>query len=125
MRTGLTIEIDERNIDWQPTGIDGIVLAPLYPTSIARGEPTQATVLIRMSPGVGYPQHRHLEVEEVLVLRGGYRDELGTYKSGDYVRYDAGSVHSATALGDSRLPETAENPACVLFASARAGITLV
>ena len=125
MMTGLSIEIDERRIEWQPTGIDGIELSPLHPESVARGEPAQATVLIRMSPGVGYPRHRHLDVEEVLVLRGGYRDELGEYRCGDYVRYEAGSVHSATALGDAGLPETPENPACVLFASARGGIEIL
>ena len=124
-RTGLAFEIDEEHVEWQPSGVDGIDLAPLHPAEVAKGKPSQATVLIRMSPGVGYPRHRHLDVEEVLVLRGGYRDEFGVYKSGEYVRYEAGSVHSATALGDARLPETDENPACVLFASARAGITLV
>ena len=46
-------------------------------------------------------------------------------RAGDYVRYEAGSVHAPVALGRQDAPTSDENPACVLFASARAGITLV
>ena len=87
----------------------------------ARG-PRDSTVLIRMAPGCGYPAHRHLDVEEVLVLRGGYRDEEGEHRAGSYLRYAQDSVHSPVALGDARRPEGPDNQACVLFAVARGGV---
>ena len=81
-----------------------------------------ASVLIRMQPGCGYPPHRHLDLEEVLVLAGGYRDAEGVHRAGDYVRYAAGSCHAPIALGQADAPVGPQNPACVLFASARGGI---
>ena len=79
-------------------------------------------MLIRMEPGCGYPPHRHCDVEEVLVLSGGYADEVGEHRAGSYVRYEAGSEHSPIALGDARRAASADNPPCVLFAIARRGI---
>ena len=78
-------------------------------------------MLSRMEPGCGYPAHQHLDVEEVLVLAGGYEDEFGTYRTGDYVRYEVGSVHTPVALGSA----SEVHPACLLYASARGGISPV
>jgi anti-sigma factor ChrR (cupin superfamily) len=89
------------------------------------GAAAGGTVLIRMAPGRGYPAHRHLDIEEVLVLAGGYRDELGEHRAGEYVRYPAGCDHAPVALGDPARPTGPENPACVLYASARGGIALL
>ena len=79
-------------------------------------------MLIRMSPGRGYPPHRHLGVEHVLVLQGGYVDELGEHRAGTLLRYAAGSAHSPVAFGDPELPEGGQNRACILLAIARGGI---
>ena len=74
----------------------------------------RTVVMIRMDPGCGYPAHTHRGFEEVLVLQGGYEDELGQYRAGDFVRYEDGSVHSPRALpGDH---------ACILFATAERGV---
>ena len=75
-----------------------------------------------MAPGRGYPPHRHLGLEEVLVLAGGYSDDRGTYRAGDYVGYESGSVHAPVALGDEGRAVGPTNPACVLFATVRLGI---
>lgn len=75
-----------------------------------------------MSPGCGYPPHRHIGIEEVLVLAGGYRDESGEHRAGEYLRYPPDSIHAPVALGDPRSPEGPENEACLLFASARGGV---
>lgn len=105
--------IDFSRIDWRETRHEGVALSVLR-----RDEATgDATVLIRIRPGCSYPAHRHNGVEEVFVLQGGYRDARGVYRAGDYVVNDAGSAHGPAAL------EGAED--CVLFAVARAGITLV
>jgi len=74
-----------------------------------------ATVLVWMDAGCGYPPHRHLGPEDVLVLQGGYRDEMGEYGAGDHVHYAAGSTHSPCALGKRG------DPACVLYATIQVG----
>jgi anti-sigma factor ChrR (cupin superfamily) len=81
-----------------------------------------ATVLIRMEPGSSYPEHEHLGLEEVLILRGGYRDDSGEHLAGSYLRYPAGSRHAPVALGDKSAPVSESNPACILFALARGGV---
>ena len=111
---------------WEETSAPGISLLPLHPRVLPRSrEPVEATVLIRMEPGCGYRPHRHVGVEEVYVLEGGYRDDRGEYRAGDYVRYEPESVHAPVALGDPEQPISVENPACVLFASARGGIEVL
>lgn len=79
-------------------------------------------VLIRMAPGRGYPPHRHIGAEDVLVLRGGYLDDAGVHGEGSFVSYPAGSAHAPVACGDSARPESPENPACILFAIVRGGV---
>lgn len=120
----LRLQLESEDVAWQESGVDGIRLFPLeLDHSVASGGGArEATLLIRMEPGHGYPPHRHLGIEEVLVLQGGYRDELGTHEAGHYVRYEAGSMHAPVALGDAAQPASASNPACVLYATARGGI---
>ena len=125
---GLAFKLDPAQLSWRETKVTGVGWIPLYlegeggpqrGSEDADGdetEPADAAVLIRMDPGCGYPRHVHLDVEEVLCLSGGYADELGTVREGDYVRYEAGSAHAPVALPG--------NP-CVLFASARGGIRIV
>ena len=79
-------------------------------------------VVIRMAPGCGYPAHRHVGAEDVLILQGGYRDEMGEHRAGTYLSYPPGSVHTPVACGDRDRPESEENPACILFAIARGGV---
>ncbi len=84
-----------------------------------------AAVLIRMAPGRGYPAHRHLGAEDVLVLQGGYTDEWGEHVRGDFIRYPPGSEHAPRALGDPDAPVDEANLACVLFSSIAGGIELL
>lgn len=130
---GLSLALDERALAWRTTRHAGITWFPLHlgdaPAGAAQAHsaaggaraPVETVVLIRMEPGCGYPAHTHVGVEDVLVLRGGYRDERGAYRAGAYVRYEAGSRHTPVALGARKRVIDAENPACVLFAIARAG----
>lgn len=107
------MQIDPSRIPWQPTRRPGLSLFTLYqePSS------NDAVVLIRMEPGTGYPRHRHVGEERVLVLHGGYRDESGTYPPGTWVVNPAGSIHTPVAL-DGAEP-------CVLLATALRGIEIV
>ncbi len=118
---GLTVKIDDATFPWRPTRHRGISWAPLFAGEGVEG-PRESAVLIRMSPGCGYPPHRHVGIEEVLVLAGGYRDELGDHRTGEYLRYAPDSIHAPVALGDPHSPEGPGNEACLLFASARGGV---
>ena len=121
---GFTLRAEADEVPWAATRVAGVqwfLLASEGPPDGAAAT-DGATVLIRMEPGRGYPPHRHLDLEEVLVLAGGYRDGEGTHRAGDYVRYLPGSAHAPLALGNVDAPIGPENPACVLFASARGGI---
>jgi anti-sigma factor ChrR (cupin superfamily) len=126
-------------LPWQPTrtpGVHWILLASAASTgSAGRSDPTVraddvaerrgATALIRMDPGCGYPPHRHLGCEDVLVLLGAYRDELGVHSKGAHVHYEAQSSHAPLALGAiGRIPSE-RDPPCVLFAVASAGIEIL
>jgi anti-sigma factor ChrR (cupin superfamily) len=119
---GLGLDLADEAVPWRSTSYPGIYWFALHH---GPGEgPQDTTVLIRMDPGRGYPAHRHVGVEEVLVIRGGYRDEFGIHEAGCYVRYDAGSIHSPVAIGDAAQPPSSSNPSCVLFSVAHGGVRL-
>ncbi|MEZ6017297.1 MAG: cupin domain-containing protein [Planctomycetota bacterium] len=127
---GLQLDVDTEAVPWRTTSAPGVRWLLLASEAApqpagAAGPAAGATVLIRMEPGHGYPPHRHLDVEEVLVLAGGYRDALGEHRAGDFVRYEPGSEHAPVALGDAAREASHQNPACVLFATARGGIARV
>ena len=124
--TGLEIQVGTEAVDWRETDRPGVRWRLLGPReALGHGSAREAAVLIRMEPGHGYPAHRHLDVEEVLILAGGYRDELGEHCAGSYLRYEPGSVHGPVAMGDPERPAGEDNPACVLFAIARGGIEVL
>ena len=51
------------------------------------------TMLVRMEPGVSYPEHRHAGDEECDVIAGDLRVEDHVLQAGDYQRAPKGSVH--------------------------------
>lgn len=126
---GLELSASADGVSWRETEVEGVRWKPLHLEGRAGGrgqeEPADACVLIEMAPGCGYPAHEHRGVEEVLILAGGYRDERGTHTAGSYLRYEAGSVHAPIALGDRERAVGADNPACLLFATAREGVRLL
>jgi anti-sigma factor ChrR (cupin superfamily) len=116
MHTGLRIDADGAQVAWRPTSTEGVEWCLLESEGAGEGPAAGATVLIRMAPGCGYPAHRHLDTEEVLVLAGGYRDEQGDHLAGAYLRYPANSEHTPVAIGDTP---------CLLYATARGGIEVL
>lgn len=114
--------LDDASVPWISTRHPGVSWHPLDSEASGFRQAKDAVVLIRMSPGRGYPPHRHIGEEDVLILQGGYVDELGEHPAGTFLRYAAGSAHSPVACGDPDLPEGDENPACILFAIARGGV---
>jgi len=103
---------DLNTITWQATRHEGV-----FVNLLRRDEQNNdATVLIRMQPGCGYPAHRHVGLEEVFVLQGGYRDPRGEHRAGDFILNEAGSAHAPIALdGDD----------CIMLAIAHGGIELL
>ena len=105
--------IDFDAIEWRATRHLGISLRVLRRDEAAG----DATVLIRMAPGCAYPAHRHKGPEEVFILQGGYRDDRGEHRAGDYVLNAPGSAHRPVAL---------EGGAdCIMLAFAHGGIELL
>ena len=105
--------LDFSSIEWRATRYEGVYLRVLR-----RDEATgDATVLIRMRPGRPYPAHRHKGIEEVFILQGGYRDDRGEHRAGEYVINEADSAHRPVALEGS--------DDCVMLAFARGGIELL
>lgn len=99
-------------VPWRTTRYPGVGIH-FYASERATG---RVLALIRMEPGHGYPRHTHRGVEAVLVLQGGYRDERGVHRAGEFVQYEDGSTHGPVAL--------AGNEACVLLALAHEGVLL-
>jgi len=121
---GLSAEVEQ--LAWHGTSVVGVDWLPLALEGGAEGRSRGGgAVLIRMAPGCGYPAHRHLGLEHVLVLQGGYADDHGEHRVGDYVAYPAGSDHAPVALGDARRPSGPDNPACILYTALAGGIELL
>ena len=109
----MNIHLDLSAIRFEPTRHHGVSIHFFW-----RDEATRhAAVLIRMAPGCSYPAHRHRGAEELFILQGGYRDERGEHRAGDYVRYEDGTTHHPVAL-EGGLD-------CVFFAIAAEGIDLL
>ncbi len=131
---GMRIEGLGLDLPWRAPQTEGVFWIPLHLDAWdAAQEETQGnerkrgggTVLIRMDPGCGYPPHRHLGAEDVLVLQGGYSDEYGTHLTGQHVHYPAGSSHGPQALGALGAELDPQNAPCILFATAAVGVELL
>jgi hypothetical protein len=82
---------------WQQSAVPGTQLLHL------QGGPRVASAdngLVRVAAGARFPTHRHLGLERVLVLDGGYRDEPSgrLYLPGDWHEMAAATTHAYTAL---------------------------
>jgi len=117
-----SLKLDDAAVPWVLTRHEGIRWLRLESHADSASSPEDAVVLIRMAPGRGYPPHRHVGAEDVLVLRGGYRDDAGVHPEGSFVSYPAGSAHAPIACGDADQPESLGNPPCILFAIVRGGV---
>jgi putative transcriptional regulator len=67
---------------------------------LALDRPGFKTRLLRIRAGAAMPRHGHRGLESVLVLDGGFTDEIGTYARGDVGVSDADIVHRPVADTD-------------------------
>jgi putative transcriptional regulator len=56
--------------------------------------------LLRMAAGAPVPPHRHTATEILLVLKGAFADEYGSYTLGDVIEYTPESDHHAAATAE-------------------------
>ena len=75
--------------EWRPTGDEGVTFKLLY-ADAGRGT---VTTLVRMLPGSRIRSHRHLGVEQCLVLEGDVRSGATGMTAGDFNCSLPGSVH--------------------------------
>ncbi|MET0647037.1 MAG: cupin domain-containing protein [Pyrinomonadaceae bacterium] len=74
---------------WRPTDDAGVTFKLLF----ADRERGTATTLVRMEPGSRIRSHRHLGVEQCLVLEGDVRSGVIGMRAGDFNCSMPGSVH--------------------------------
>jgi anti-sigma factor ChrR (cupin superfamily) len=84
---------------WLPTGDAGVSFKLLY-TDRERGT---YTTLVRMEAGASIPAHRHLGVEQCLVIEGDLRAGAVSMSAGDFNCSLPGSVHEEIATNEGAL----------------------
>jgi anti-sigma factor ChrR (cupin superfamily) len=84
--------------EWQEVQ-EGVLLKKLYSDRLTG----IATSLVRMLPGTSLPVHRHVGVEQFLVIEGDCNVAGQKLGPGDYHRAEAGSIHDTTYTVDGTL----------------------
>jgi anti-sigma factor ChrR (cupin superfamily) len=82
------VRIDTRAAAWRPGLVPGLSVMPLH----AHGGID--TALVRWAPNTRFNQHAHPGGEEIFVLEGVFRDELGAYPAGSWLRSPTWSRHT-------------------------------
>jgi anti-sigma factor ChrR (cupin superfamily) len=82
------VRIDTRSTQWRPGLVPGLSVMPLLEFDGI------STALVQWAPGTQFNPHSHPGGEEILVLEGLFRDELGTYPAGTWLRSPRWSRHT-------------------------------
>lgn len=77
---------------WIDSGLPGVMLKVLYADQAS----DRQTVLVRIEAGVHYPRHRHVGLEECLVLEGDLNMDNVRLKAGDFIVNPDGEIHNDT-----------------------------
>lgn len=83
--------VDVPGLPWEKTKFEGVETKTLL-VDKASG---LLTVLMKMAPGSGLPDHEHVLIEQTYVLEGHLVDEECSVGPGQYVWRPAGSRHEA------------------------------
>lgn len=81
------VVIDTRSTSWRPGLIDGLHVMPLHSHGV------ESVALVRWDADARFHRHAHPGGEEILVLRGTFEDEQGTYETGVWLRNPPHSIH--------------------------------
>lgn len=90
---------------WEDTGIPGILIRRLHVDANAG----RMTCLLKMQEGAVYPAHEHGGPEECYILHGDMRFGGETFRVGDYLRAETGTLHPEITTEDGCV--------CLIFAS--------
>jgi anti-sigma factor ChrR (cupin superfamily) len=82
------VVIDTANAAFRPGMVAGLSVLPLH----AHG--TESVALVRWVPDTQFNPHTHWGGEEIFVLEGTFRDELGDYPAGTWIRSPHSSKHT-------------------------------
>ena len=82
------VRIDTRQTAWHPGLVPGLSVMPLHEFDGI------STALVRWAPNTHFSAHVHAGGEEILVLDGLFRDELGEYPAGTWLRSPRWSRHT-------------------------------
>lgn len=98
--------------EFVPIGRFGGIVGTITWHNLSFNERTgRGSYLMMMAPGASSRTHRHTGAEEFYVLEGSLEDFDGhVYKSGDFVRLDAGTVHTSLTTGGCKLLVTHWGP---------------
>ena len=80
--------IDTSTAAWHPGLVPGLSVMPLHEHDGV------STALVRWAPETRFNPHTHPGGEEILVLKGVFRDEDGDYPAGTWIRNPRGSRHA-------------------------------
>jgi len=80
--------IDTLKTPWLPGLVPGLRVMPLHSFG------TEHTALVEWAPGTVFQKHTHFGGEEILVLRGVFEDEHGSYPEGTWIRSPHLSSHT-------------------------------
>jgi quercetin dioxygenase-like cupin family protein len=80
----------QQDMVWRATPFAGVSYKALYLHPVTRMQ----TVILRLEPGARYPRHRHVEVEQCLVLSGDvFTEAREPLLAGDFEWSRAGTEH--------------------------------
>jgi anti-sigma factor ChrR (cupin superfamily) len=82
------VRIDTTRAAWLPGLVPGLSVLPLHEHDGV------STALVRWAPDTRFAEHTHPGGEEILVLEGLFRDELGEYPAGTWLRNPRWSRHA-------------------------------
>lgn len=79
-----------QDIAWQSHPVPGVEISIFYTDLVSR----RTSGILKASPGMKYPLHRHGGVEEIYMISGDLTIGNEKYGAGDYIRSHPGSVHN-------------------------------
>lgn len=88
------VTLASQELVWFAGSVHGMGVAPLSTTS-------HEVSLVSWQPGTRTGSHTHPRGEDIFVLRGELRDDLGAYPAGSWLRFYPGSSHAPYAEQDT------------------------
>lgn len=90
-----SIIVRSQHRKWRKYIVSGISFANLYVDK----EKREYTCLMRLEPGINFPLHRHIGVEELFMLEGDLEVDGEVCYQGDYIRSLPNSIHAPVTRG--------------------------